>query len=395
MLKFLIASFASAVLVAACSAPEAAGSAEISGIEASTPVQATRLLTENSPASEGAAGAASDSVPRDADGRPYGYALLGRKLPAFTAPMADGGTFESGAINRWTVFAVWGAWCTESVADGPYVDALSRAIAQDPDLDFVTLHVPQTAARATPEEMFGKHGSLAAYFESAGYTLPVVLDTDGSLREALRISWTPTYLVVSPDGIVRGFRTDLSVDQDQPVKSFIRDIARVRGEVGAAASLVMSPAGVAGLGQHTPFTVSAVEKAFPGYTVIPITDPATGIATFEVRPSGSDTARFLIEPDWTRGYVAAVRSRDPGVRGPAGEVIGQATFADLPLDQRGLCGDAVTVEGGREFSCPDPAAPGAFARVYRFTPSSSSVETLIPDLEAAKLVELRYVASAP
>ncbi|MFN7163564.1 MAG: hypothetical protein ACK4P2_01985, partial [Hyphomonas sp.] len=163
-----------------------------------------------------------------------------------------------------------------------------------------------------------------------------------------------------------------------------QDIARLRGEVRAAALLVMSPAGVAALGKGTPFTVLAVEKAFPGYGVIPITHPATGSATFEVRPSGRDTARFIVESDWTRGYVALVRSRDPAVRGPAGEVIGQTLLGALPAEARTLC---TGVEPGL-LVCPDPAAPATFFRVYS-TPAEGEPES------SAVLTELRYLAPAP
>ena len=173
-----------------------------------------------------------DGTYRDDYGRPFQYALLGQHLPEFTAPTSDGGTFSSADINRWTVIDVWGAWCSDCVADGPYVEALARAIAQDPDLDFVSIHVPANANRATPEELYGKYGSLEAYFASAGYTIPsVVLDTDASLRQLLQISWTPSYILVSPDGIVRGFRTDLRVIEDQPIKTFMQDIAEVRKDV--------------------------------------------------------------------------------------------------------------------------------------------------------------------
>ncbi|MFN4023713.1 MAG: TlpA family protein disulfide reductase [Hyphomonas sp.] len=192
--------------------------------------KAQGFATRNS-APEGAEDTKGDGVLRDADGRPFQYALLGEQLPDFTAPTADGATFTSADINRWTVIDVWGAWCGDCVRDAPYADALQRAIAQDPDLDFLTIHVPASTARATPEEMFGKYGSLDAYFADVGFTLPTVLDTDGSLREALKISWTPTYLLVSPDRVVRGFRSDLSVDDDQPVKTFLQDVAEVRKNV--------------------------------------------------------------------------------------------------------------------------------------------------------------------
>lgn len=225
---------AAALTLAACGpadAPPPAAAAETPASETQGP-KAHGFITQNAAPPEGAADTKGDGVYRDDYGRPFQYALLGQKLPDFTAPTSDGGTFSSADINRWTVIDVWGSWCSDCVADGPYVDALARAIAQDPDLDFVSIHVPANANRATPEELYGKYGSLETYFASAGYTLPsVVLDTDASLRQLLQISWTPSYLLVSPDGVVRGFRTDLRVIEDQPVKTFIQDIAEVRKDV--------------------------------------------------------------------------------------------------------------------------------------------------------------------
>ena len=235
MKPFLILA-AGALILAACGPatdPAAAPDADTSHSEAATDgPKAQGFITENAAPPEGAADTKGDGIYRDDYGRPFQYALLGQKLPDFTAPTSDGGTFSNSDISRWTVIDVWGAWCGDCVADGPYVDALARAIAQDPDLDFVSIHVPANANRATPEELYGKYGSLEAYFESAGYTIPsVVLDTDASLRQLLQISWTPSYLLVSPDGVVRGFRTDLRVIEDQPLKTFIQDIAEARKDV--------------------------------------------------------------------------------------------------------------------------------------------------------------------
>lgn len=244
-MKLPLMALAAALLLSACgpasereAGTEAADSAAGHAVSAESgpagdgPV-AQRFITANAAPPEGAADSKGDGVYRDDYGRPFQYALLGEKLPEFTAPTADGGTFSSADIDRWTVMDVWGAWCGDCVADAPYADALQRAVAQDPDLDFMTLHVPASRARATPEEMFGKYGSLDAYFGAMGFTLPTALDTDGSLRETLKISWTPTYLLISPDGVVRGFRTDLSVDDDQPVKTFLQDVAEVKKSTGA------------------------------------------------------------------------------------------------------------------------------------------------------------------
>lgn len=234
-MKPFLTALAAILILSACSpasGPAADAASTVTGEAEKSGPKAEGFITQNTAPPTGAADTKGDGVYRDSYGRPFQYALLGQKLPEFTAPTSDGGTFSSASINRWTVIDVWGAWCSDCVADGPYVDALARAIAQDPDLDFVSIHVPANANRATPEELYGKYGSLEAYFEAAGYTVPsVVLDTDASLRSLLQISWTPSYLLVSPDGVVRGFRTDLRVIEDQPVKTFIQDIAEVRKDV--------------------------------------------------------------------------------------------------------------------------------------------------------------------
>lgn len=241
-MKTSLAAFAAALALAACNpgAPPAETPGKPTGQAAPVSAEpapadapkAQGFITANAAPPLGAADTKGDGIYRDGDGRPFQYALLGQKLPAFSAPTSDGGTFNSADINRWTVIDVWGAWCGDCVADGPYADALARAIGQDPDLDFVSLHTPANANRATPEELFGKYGSLESYFEAAGYTIPsVVLDKDASIRESLQIRWTPSYLLVSPDGVVRGFRTDLRMIGDQPVKTFLQDVAQVRKDV--------------------------------------------------------------------------------------------------------------------------------------------------------------------
>lgn len=163
---------------------------------------------------------------RDEDGRPYGHALLGAPLPAFTASIEGGGVFDSTRITRWTVIRVWGAWCGDSRADGPYAEELASRIEETPDLDFISIHTPQNAARA--DDAFGRYNSLEDYFLRAGVRFPAAVDEDASIREALRIEWTPTYLLVSPDGIVRGFRTDLSVAGETPVDDFLTNIEAVK-----------------------------------------------------------------------------------------------------------------------------------------------------------------------
>jgi len=384
-MKHLALAFACLVLAAACGAAESNAPSGSGAPGAAEPVKATGFLTKNTLPPEGAADTRGDGVLRDADGRPFAYALLGQKLPAFTASMADGSTFDSSKIDRWTVIDVWGAWCGDCVADGPYVGALSRAIDADPDLDFVSIHVPASRARATPDQIFGKYGSLEAYFDAAGYTVPVVLDPDGSLRETLQISWTPTYLVVSPDGIVRGFRTDLSVDQDQPVKSFIQDIARVRGEVRASLLPTISQTGAMGINGPVPFTLPAIEAAFPGLVVTSHIDSGDGtdLPVFHVSAPDAAKPRYIVEPDWSRGFVGRVRTSDPAVEGPNGLRTGQSRYSDLR--QEAIVGCV-------------PSGAGSDLRIT--CQSSNTLPSLQLDFKAdgggaPLLVEMSYLAAIP
>ncbi len=184
------------------------------------------ILPENQPAD---LVTANGDIVRDADDRPLGYRLLGEPLPMVAGQMLDGTDFSTADLGgQWTIVDVWGLWCSDCMADAPFAAALARAIEQDPDLAFLSIHTPPSAARA--DEAYGKFGSVEAFFDNKGYAYPTVLDADASIRDALRIDWTPTYLLVAPDLTVKAFTTDLSVAGDQPVKDLLAEVSRIRAE---------------------------------------------------------------------------------------------------------------------------------------------------------------------
>lgn len=170
---------------------------------------------------------APGTVRRDDYGRPFTYEGLGQPLPSFTGPLVSEASFSSSQLEgRWTVIQVWGIWCHDSRNDAPYASALARAIAQDPDLDFMSIHTPQNTDK-TRQALRG-YSSVSAWFDEKGWSYPTLVDEDASIRELLRIRWTPTYLVIAPDLTVQGFRTNLSDAGDMAVKDFVKDIARTR-----------------------------------------------------------------------------------------------------------------------------------------------------------------------
>lgn len=147
---------------------------------------------------------------RDEKRRPYSYALLGKAVPAFSAQLVGGGEATAELFRgKWTIVDIWGVWCGDCRRDAPLVKQLAALADADPDIDFISIHTPPNRARAA--EAYGQFGSVEAFFESQGGGYPTILDTDASLREALNIVWTPSYLLIGPDLNVHAFRTDLSV----------------------------------------------------------------------------------------------------------------------------------------------------------------------------------------
>lgn len=155
---------------------------------------------------------------RDEMRRPYSYSLLGQRLPAFSARLVGGGEATQELFRgKWTIVDVWGIWCDDSLRDASLVQQLSDLAEADPDIEFISIHTPRNRARAA--EAYGRFSSVEAYFESEGGGYPTIIDADASLREALELIWTPTYLLIGPDLGVHAFRTDLSVgDSENPAR---------------------------------------------------------------------------------------------------------------------------------------------------------------------------------
>lgn len=160
--------------------------------------------------------------------RPQTYALLGEPAPAFVLAKLGGGELnEKSFTGQWTVLYFWGSWCGDCMRDAPHTFALVRAIAQDPGLRFTSVHV---------DARTGKYPSIEAYFAEKGESYPVAVDPGREVYRAFKIQWVPTYLVIDPQGVIRGFRSDLSVESapEGGVKAFLQQIADLKARAAAA-----------------------------------------------------------------------------------------------------------------------------------------------------------------
>lgn len=377
----------SLVITAACSASD---TAPADGQQAADTgmIAATGFITENPVLPASLSVEDGDTIARDPDGRPYSYELLGKPLPGLSGQMADGTVFDPATLEGWMVIDVWGIWCGDCMADAPYVAALATAIDQDPDLGFLSIHTPANEHRTSDEDMFGKYGSVSAFFEAKGYSYPALIDEDASLRNALKISWTPSYLLVDPDGIIRGFRTDLSVAGGEPVKDFLKDVARARKSQGNAglsdpfeqASIGLE--GAMGLTGTIPFTTDSIRAAFPGHEIVPgqYMSREKTYPFFEVFKEEETEPLYRIEPDWTLGYVRRVSTTHPDVAGPSGEKIGVFPLNRLNKPDRSAC--AKTDKAGPpRLVCTKTGPSGQFHRIF----------DTAAGMDAAPLVEMAFL----
>lgn len=160
------------------------------------------------------------------------YPLLNGRVPAFTLPLNGGGEVNSESFrNRWTVLCFFGLWSDDSLADARYIKALSTAIDQDPDLDFLAIHIPPALGKG--DVALGAFRSLDDWFKSQGGGWPTAMDQTGEVSDRFQITGAPIYLLVGPDLTIEGWRTSLASTPEDGIKSVIRGVAAIRKQIAA------------------------------------------------------------------------------------------------------------------------------------------------------------------
>lgn len=111
------------------------------------------------------------------------------------------------------------------------------------------------------------------------------------------------------------------------------------GEAGngetVAGAYTIGPEGAAGLAAETPFTVPAIERAFPGLEVVTVAEG--DLPAFHIRKAGNEAPLYIVTPDWTRGYAGAVAATSAEVYGPEGLRAGISRLSDAPARLKTAC----------------------------------------------------------
>jgi peroxiredoxin len=116
-------------------------------------------------------------------------ALTGERPPAFSLPRLDGGKTglaeQQGKVVLVYFWATWCGYCRRELPVG--VEKIVRERKGQP---FTVLAV----SIEEPRDL------VAAYVKGAGITPPVLLDGDGAVARAYRVTGTPTAYLIGRDG---------------------------------------------------------------------------------------------------------------------------------------------------------------------------------------------------
>jgi peroxiredoxin len=122
-----------------------------------------------------------------------GLRPLSGEPPPFTLPALDGQPHSLESLKGRVGFLYfWATWCPHCSRQLPTViEKLHRELG------------PQ-GLTVWAIDIAEPHARVASWVESRGLTVPVLLDTDGTVTRAYRITGTPTVVLVGRDGQWRG-----------------------------------------------------------------------------------------------------------------------------------------------------------------------------------------------
>lgn len=112
--------------------------------------------------------------------------------PDFTLETPEGATLSlSDYQGRPVLVFLWASWCSVCKATMPGLQAVYEDFS---DLGFEILAVNMTT-QDTPS-------SAISYFQSQGYTFPMLLDSDGTVARSYQMHALPTSILIDQKGMV-------------------------------------------------------------------------------------------------------------------------------------------------------------------------------------------------
>jgi peroxiredoxin len=133
--------------------------------------------------------------------------------PDFTLSTPQGQTHTLSEYRDKTVLVFfWASWCSVCKGIMPDLQAVYESV---PTEAFEIL-----AVNTTHQDTIT---NAVNYFQSQGYTYPMLLDTDGSVSRLYQLNGLPTSIMVGPDGLIRDRVIGSSMSEGY-LRAFLNDL---------------------------------------------------------------------------------------------------------------------------------------------------------------------------
>jgi DsbE subfamily thiol:disulfide oxidoreductase len=118
---------------------------------------------------------------------------VGKEMPTFTANNLNGENVQVGGTGVPYVLNFWATWCPPCKAELPELNEFANAHTED--VQFYAINIEES------------ENTITDFLQNNGYSLPVLLDADGSISQEFRVRAVPTTIVVDSQGVIRYRKT--------------------------------------------------------------------------------------------------------------------------------------------------------------------------------------------
>jgi peroxiredoxin len=132
---------------------------------------------------------------------------VGDNAPDFTLSTLDGNQFQLSALKGTPVFlSFWTTGCGACIYQMPFLESARNEMGDE--IEFITIDIMENSYTIQ---------SLMNYYD---FSLPVALDSDGSVSEDYNVIFTPTNVVIDSKGVIQYIRKGAFRDADEILAIF-------------------------------------------------------------------------------------------------------------------------------------------------------------------------------
>ena len=132
---------------------------------------------------------------------------VGDNAPDFTLSTLDGNQFQLSALKGKPVFlSFWTTGCVACIYQMPFLESARNEMGDE--VEFINIDIMENSYTVQ---------SLINYYD---FSLPVALDSDGTVSEAYNVIYTPTNVVIDREGVIQYIRKGAFLDADEILEVF-------------------------------------------------------------------------------------------------------------------------------------------------------------------------------